>query len=50
MERREFLTKSCVAGVVAASGGALLAGEQSANLARIPGESDAAYRVRWRRT
>jgi hypothetical protein len=46
MERREFLTKSCAAGVVAAGGGALLAGERSVEAARNPGESDVAYRVR----
>ncbi|MCL5279380.1 MAG: NIPSNAP family protein [Planctomycetes bacterium] len=46
MQRREFLAKSCAAGVAAASGGALLAEEQSTNLQRNPGESDVAYRAR----
>lgn len=46
MERREFLAKSCAAGMAAASGGVLLAGEQSTELQRRPGESDTAYRAR----
>ncbi len=46
MQRREFLVKSCAAGVAAASGGALLAGEHSPELQRLPGESDVAYRTR----
>ncbi len=50
MERREFLAKSCAAGVAAASGGALLAGEQSTDLQRNPGESDVAYRTRLAQT
>jgi hypothetical protein len=45
MERREFLTKSCVAGVVAMSGGALL-GQEQKQLQRLPGESEAQYRAR----
>ncbi len=45
MQRREFLAKSCAAGM-AASGGALLAGEQSTEFPRNPGESDVAYRTR----
>ncbi len=46
MQRREFLTKSCAASVVAASGWALLAQEQSTEFPRNPGESEVAYRVR----
>jgi hypothetical protein len=46
MERREFLAKSCAAGVAAASGGALLAEEQATELKRNPGESDVAFRTR----
>jgi hypothetical protein len=46
MERREFLAKSCAASVAAASGGALLAEEQSIELGRNPGESEVAYRTR----
>jgi hypothetical protein len=45
MERREFLAKSCAAGVAAVSGGALMAQQQS-RVQRQPGESDAAYRTR----
>ncbi len=45
MQRREFLAKSCVAGVASLSGGALLA-QGEAGTERLPGESDAAYRVR----
>jgi hypothetical protein len=47
MERREFLVKSCVAGVASLGGGALLAQESSSSpLQRQPGENDAAYRAR----
>jgi hypothetical protein len=45
MQRREFLAKSCVAGVAAVSGGTLLAQEQS-QTQRLPDETDAAYRAR----
>jgi hypothetical protein len=45
MERREFLAKSCVAGVAAVSGGTLLAQDQ-ASLQRLPDETDAVYRAR----
>ncbi len=44
MERREFLTKSGVAGLVSLSGGALMA--QNAPIEQRPGESDVAYRTR----
>jgi hypothetical protein len=43
MERREFLTKSCVAGVAAVSGGTLAAQE---SWPRQPDETDAHYRAR----
>ena len=46
MERREFLAKSCAAAVASLSGGALLAQEQSTELRRVPGESEASYRTR----
>ena len=46
MERREFLTKSCVAGVTAASGGVLLAQGSAPEVRQQPGESDTAYRAR----
>jgi len=46
MQRREFLTKSCAAGMVAASGGALGAKEQPLHVVRNPGESEVAYRTR----
>jgi hypothetical protein len=47
MERREFLAKSCAAGVAAVSGGALWAQEP---LSRQSNESEAAYRARLART
>jgi hypothetical protein len=46
MERREFLAKSCVAGVAAVSGGALWAQDPSSARARQPNETDVAYRTR----
>jgi hypothetical protein len=45
MQRREFLAKSCVVGAASLSGGALWAEGQS-GIQRLPGESDAAYRIR----
>ncbi len=45
MERREFLTKSCVAGVAAVSGGTLLA-QELVPIQRLPDETEAAYRAR----
>ena len=38
MQRREFLTKSCIAGVVVVSGGALFAQDKRIPQ-RLPGES-----------
>ena len=46
MERREFLAKSCAAGMASLSGGALLAQDSSAVLQRQPGETEADYRDR----
>jgi hypothetical protein len=46
MERREFLVKSCVAGVASLSGGALLGQGASEMPQRLPGETDVAYRTR----
>jgi hypothetical protein len=46
MQRREFLTKSCVTGVMAVGGGALLAQTQSEVPPQQPGESWLAYRAR----
>jgi len=43
MKRREFLVKSGVAGLVSLGGGSVLAQESTA---RLPGESEAAYRAR----
>jgi hypothetical protein len=46
MQRREFLTKSCVAGVAVVGGGALLAQAQTDASAQQPGESWLAYKAR----
>lgn len=46
MQRREFLAKSCAAGVAVVGGGALLAQAQSDASAQQPGESWLAYRAR----
>jgi hypothetical protein len=46
MQRREFLTKSCVAGVAAVGGMASLAQAQADPSAQQPGESWFAYRAR----
>ncbi len=46
MQRREFLTKSCVVGVAAVGGGALLAQAQSDIPPRQPNESFLAYESR----
>lgn len=43
MKRREFLTTSCAAGLISLAGGATMAQDQPA---RLPGESEAAYRTR----
>ncbi|OHB62731.1 MAG: hypothetical protein A2Y76_10265 [Planctomycetes bacterium RBG_13_60_9] len=45
MQRREFLATSCAAGLASLAGGAALAGEAPA-AARLPGETEAAYRAR----
>jgi len=46
MERREFLAKSCVAGMASLGGGVLLAQEGSDAAKRLPNESEIAYRSR----
>ncbi len=46
MERREFLARSCVAGVASLSGGALLAQNPAQGPVRQPGENDTSYRTR----
>ncbi len=43
MQRREFLTTSCAAGLASLAGSAAVAQDQPA---RLPGESEAAYRAR----